>query len=139
MSIAEAETTIEVQFYDLDPMNVVWHGNYFKYMEIARCELLKKIKYNYDDMKLDGIMYPIAKTEMKFIKSATFAQELTVKAILEELEPGLNIKYIIKDSATNEVLFKAKTMQICVDVKSGKSLYQAPEKFKRGIECLKNI
>ena len=45
MSIAEAETTIEVQFYDLDPMNVVWHGNYFKYMEIARCELLKKIKY----------------------------------------------------------------------------------------------
>ncbi len=139
MHLAEAETTIEVQFYDLDPMNVVWHGNYFKFMEAARCELLKKIGYNYDNMKIDGIMYPIAKTEMKFIKSAIFGQKLTVKAILEEIEPGLNIQYIIKDSATDEVLFKAKTMQICVDVKSGKSLYQAPEKFRKGLECLKNI
>ena len=139
MHLAEAETTIEVQFYDLDPMNVVWHGNYFKFMEAARCELLKKIGYNYDNMKLDGIMYPIAKTEMKFIKSAIFGQKLTVKAILEEIEPGLNMQYIIKDSATDEVLFKAKTMQICVDVKSGKSLYQAPEKFRKGLECLKNI
>ena len=40
MSYAEEEIEIEVPFFDLDPMNVVWHGNYVKYTEIARCKLL---------------------------------------------------------------------------------------------------
>ena len=41
----------KVEFYDLDPMNVVWHGNYIKYLEAARCDMLSKIGYTYDDMK----------------------------------------------------------------------------------------
>ena len=45
-----AETFIDVPFYDLDPKNVVWHGNYVKYLEVARCDLLSKIGYTYDDM-----------------------------------------------------------------------------------------
>ena len=31
-----AEVTIRTQFYDLDPMNIVWHGNYVRYLEQAR-------------------------------------------------------------------------------------------------------
>ena len=139
MSLAEAEIIIDVQFYDLDPMNVVWHGNYVKYTETARCALLDKIGYDYEDMKKDGVVYPIAKMEMKFIKSATFGQKLKAKAFLESVEPSLNIKYVIEDAVSKEVLFKAKTMQIYVDIKSGESVYEAPEKFKKAVVCLKNI
>jgi acyl-CoA thioester hydrolase len=31
-----AETVITVNFYDLDPMNVVWHGNYPRFLEQGR-------------------------------------------------------------------------------------------------------
>ena len=51
MAIFKAETTIKVPFYDNDPMGVVWHGNYVKYLEIARCDTLAKIGYDYMDMK----------------------------------------------------------------------------------------
>lgn len=50
--MAVCETFIDVQFFDLDPMNVVWHGNYVKYLETARCDLLAKVGYTYDDMKM---------------------------------------------------------------------------------------
>ncbi len=136
MNIIDADTIIEVPFFDLDPMNVVWHGNYIKYVEVARCNLLDKIGYNYDDMRNDGVMYPIAKMEMKFIKSATFGQKIVVKAILDSIEPSLDIRYEIKDSVTGEMLFKAKTMQIGVDFHSKNSIYEAPERFRKGIECL---
>ena len=43
MAIFQAETTIKIPFYDNDPMGVVWHGNYVKYIEIARCDALEKI------------------------------------------------------------------------------------------------
>lgn len=136
MNFIEEETIIEVPFYDLDPMNVVWHGNYIKYTEIARCKLLEKIGYSYREIKADGYVYPVAKMDMKFIKSATLGQKLVVKAILEEFEPSLRIKYIIKDAETGEVIFKASTMQICVEITSKRSVYEAPEKLKEGLKCL---
>ena len=37
-----AEISTQAQFYDLDPMQIVWHGNYARYLEQARCALLDK-------------------------------------------------------------------------------------------------
>ncbi len=129
------ETLIDVQFFDIDPMNVVWHGNYVKYLETARCDLLNKIGYNYDDMKADGVAYPIAKMDLKFIKPAFFMQKLKVVSTLVELEPSLNIKYEIFDVKTGEKIFTAKSMQICVDIKTLESIYKAPNRF---VESVKN-
>lgn len=41
----KSDTIIKVEFYDLDPMDVVWHGNYVKYLEVARCDMLSKLGY----------------------------------------------------------------------------------------------
>ncbi len=129
MKKISAETLIEVPFYDLDPMNVVWHGNYIKYLEVARCDLLAKIGYTYDNMKIDGFAYPVATMNLKFIKPSVFSQKLKIKTTIEDVEPALNIKYEIFDAETNEKIFKAKSMQICVDTKTRESIYSAPENF----------
>lgn len=131
----EAETFITVQFYDLDPMNVVWHGNYIKYLETARCDLLSKIGYNYDKMREDGVAYPIAKMDLKFIKPCSFNQKLRIVSSVEELEPCLIIKYVIFDAETGEKVFTAKSMQICVDVISKESVYSAPKGLKEKFAC----
>ena len=131
----EAETFITVQFYDLDPMNVVWHGNYIKYLETARCDLLSKIGYDYDRMREDGVAYPIAKMDLKFIKPCTFNQKLRIVSSVEELEPCLIIKYVIFDAETDEKVFTAKSMQICVDVISKESVYSAPKGLKEKFAC----
>ena len=129
------ESFIDVQFFDLDPMNVVWHGNYIKYLEQARCEMLAKIGYTYDDMKADGFAYPIAKMDLKFIKPAQFMEKLKVVTTLVEFEPSLNIKYEIFDMNSGEKIFTAKSMQICVDIKTMESVYTAPKRF---VERVKN-
>lgn len=129
MAIFKAETTINVPFYDNDPMGVVWHGNYVKYLEIARCDILAKIGYDYMDMKNDGVMYPIAKLDMKYIKPSTFAQNLRIVTVIEGLEPSLIIKYEIFDEK-GEKIFKGKSMQICVNIETKQSVYVAPQRFK---------
>ena len=125
---------ITVEFYDLDPMNVVWHGNYVKYLEKARCDLLEKIGYTYDDMKNDNSAYPVATMELKYIKPAQFGQELCIETTLEEVEPAMIISYLIKDKITGEKLFKAKSMQIRVDINTKESLYTIHENFAKKIE-----
>lgn len=133
----KTEMKLTVQFYDLDPMNVVWHENYLKYLESARCDLLKKIGYDYDNMRADGVLYPIAKMDLKYIKPCKFNQVLFLETIVEELEPALIIKYNIFDEESGEKVFSAKSMQICVDIKTGESIYSAPEGLKQKLACCK--
>lgn len=130
MSIFKSEITIKVPFYDNDPMGIVWHGNYIKYLEVARCDMFDKIGYNYIDMNDDGLTYPLAKMDLKFINPATFNQELKIVTTLEELEPAIVIKYVISDLKTEKKIFKAKSLQIRVNISNGQSEYLAPQRLK---------
>ena len=49
-----AEVELTVPFHDVDMMGVVWHGNYFRYFEIAREALLNQFDYGYRQMKASG-------------------------------------------------------------------------------------
>lgn len=138
MKKIETQYTLKVEFYDLDPMNVVWHGNYVKYLEAARCDFFEKIGCTYMDMKNAGVAYPVAKMEMKYIKPCFFAQNLTVKTELEQVEPSLNFKYTIYDKNTGEKLFTARTMQICLDIKTMDTVYNAPQILLEKIKAYEN-
>ena len=42
---------IDIPFFDVDAYRVVWHGNYPKYIEMARCALLSEIGCPYSVME----------------------------------------------------------------------------------------
>lgn len=127
MSLFESELEIKVPFHDLDPMNVVWHGNYVKYLEQSRCDMFDKIGYTYYDMKDDNYIYPIAKMSMKYVKPLSFNQKILIKTALIEIEPAIIIKYKIFNGA--DIVFEAESMQIGINIKTGESVYNAPEKL----------
>lgn len=110
----KAETVIIAQFYDLDPMQVVWHGNYVRYFEQARGILLDKIGYNYPQMDADGYMWPIVELQVKYVRPVRLAQVIRVEARLVEYENRLKIAYTIRAESTGEVLTKAHTTQLAV-------------------------
>ena len=132
MKKISSKIQIKVPFYDLDPMNIVWHGNYVKYLEKARCALFAKLNYTYYDMYDDNIMYPLAKMDFKFIKSAKFDDDLEIEATFKEFEPAIIIKYDIFSG--EDKILSASTMQMGVNVKTGETIYNAPEKLLKAVE-----
>ena len=46
------EIEVVPPFFDIDSMDIVWHGHYAKYFELARCALLDK--FGYVDRDKDG-------------------------------------------------------------------------------------
>jgi acyl-CoA thioester hydrolase len=121
-----AEVEMQVQFFDLDPMEIVWHGNYVKYLEVARCALLDKIGYNYGQMKESGYMWPIIEMNLRYPGSATFGQRLLLRAEIVEWENRLRIDYLISDAASGRRLNKATTTQVAVDIHSGEMCFVSP-------------
>jgi len=112
--VISAEISITVPFYDLDPMQVVWHGNYTRYLEEARCALLDRLDYSYPRMEESGYLWPIVDLRLKYVRPARFGQTLRVIATLTEYENRLRIAYRILDAASGEVLTKAETIQLAV-------------------------
>jgi acyl-CoA thioester hydrolase len=121
-----AEITLKAQFYDIDPMDVVWHGNYARFLEQARCELLDKIGYNYHQMKESGYAWPIVDMRIKYVRPIRFGQEFTVKATIVAFENGLKIDYRLRDRTSGEVLTKARTFQVPVKIETGELCIESP-------------
>lgn len=121
-----AEVTVKAQFYDLDPMQVVWHGNYPRFLEQARCALLDKIEFNYDEMFASGFIWPIVDLQIKYVRPIRFAQEVDVTAVLVEYENRIKIAYRINDRATGETLTKAHTIQVAVDAATNELSFVSP-------------
>ena len=131
-----AEVIIDVPFHDCDPMQVVWHGNYARYFEVARCELLRKISYDYLDMQASGYMWPIVDMRTKYIGSAVFTQKIIVKAELVEYESRLKINYVICCAKTGNKLTKGNTVQVAVDIATQEMQYVSPKVLQDKIESL---
>ena len=121
-----AEVDMEVQFYDLDPMEIVWHGNYVKYLEVVRCALLDKIGYNYPQMKASGYAWPVIDMHLRYVAPATFGQKLRLRADIVEWENCLKIDYLITDAASGKRLNRATTTMVAVNIATREMCYVSP-------------
>ncbi|WP_257639944.1 acyl-CoA thioesterase [Campylobacter concisus] len=127
-------STFKVAFFDVDSMEVMWHGNYVKYLEMARCELLDKLGYNYIAMKKDGYAFPIVKLDVKYVHPAFFNDVIKVTTTLSECETFLKFHYLIENEK-GEKLSEANTAQAVIEMKSLQTCFEMPEALIKAIEA----
>ncbi|WP_339515932.1 acyl-CoA thioesterase [Pseudomonas sp. RL_15y_Pfl2_60] len=132
--VLQVESEIVVPFFDVDMMEVVWHGHYVKYLEIARCALLDKIGHNYSQMRDAGFAWPIIDLQLRYIRGAAFGQKLIVRADLVEWENRLKIHYLISDAATGERMTRASSVQVAVEIASREMQLASPPVFVQAVE-----
>ena len=124
-----SETTeFKVAFFDLDPMNVVWHGNYVKYMEIGRCALLDKIGYNYTEMVKSGYAFPVTDIKVKYVRPLYFGENAKIVSSLLEYENCIKIRYEIFNEK-GELTTRAESTQMAFNISKMESEFVCPEVF----------
>jgi acyl-CoA thioester hydrolase len=118
------------QFYDLDPMNIVWHGNYPRFFELARTALLKKIGYGYDDMIVSGYAWPVIDMHIRYYRPLRLGRWIDISASITEWENRLKIEYLARDVESGQKTTKGHTIQVAVDIKTEAMLWQTPPILK---------
>ena len=132
--VLHIDTEILVPFFDVDSMNVVWHGHYVKYLEVARCALLDKIGHNYSAMSDSGYAWPVIDLQLRYVRGAVFGQKLNVRANLVEWENRLKINYLISDLETGERLTRAVSVQVAVSMHNREMQLASPKVFTEAVE-----
>jgi acyl-CoA thioester hydrolase len=125
-SLVSSETEIDVPFFDVDLMEIVWHGHYAKYFEIARCDLLDKIDYGYMAMRASGYAWPVIDLRIRYAKPLMFRQKVIVQADIVEWQNRLKINYQIVDKASGVRLSRGYTCQVAVDMANHEMCYESP-------------
>lgn len=125
---------MEVPFYDVDSFRIVWHGNYPKYFEVARCQLLDKIGFPYKKMEETGYFFPVIDLQVRYLEPLRFEQKITVNAVLKSWENKLVINYLITDSLSGARLTKASTSQVAVLMPEHITQFQSPPELIEKVE-----
>ena len=134
MNKLSATVDIEVPFHDVDAMAVAWHGHYVKYLELARCALLRRFDYDYPQMQASGYLWPIVECHLKYVRAARYGQKLRVEATLLEYENRIKIGYLIRDGESGEKMTKAYTTQVAVDATTRELQFISPPIVLRNLQ-----
>jgi len=89
----ETSTQIRVRYAETDQMNVVYHGNYAQYFEVARAEAIRQLGFTYKDMEAMGTYMPIVELQCQYLRPAHYDDLLTVKVLLKELPADHRIEF----------------------------------------------
>lgn len=127
------EIEVSPMFFDLDPMGIVWHGNYVRFLEVARSALLTRLGYDYEQMAASGYSWPIVDMRLKYIKSLTLKQRVKIRAEVVEWENRLKIEYLLSDALSGAKLTSAYTIQVAVDMKTGEMQFVCPDALLNAI------
>jgi acyl-CoA thioester hydrolase len=112
-----AEVTIKIPFNDLDPLQIVWHGNYLKYFEKARTALFDSFGLDlYSVSKEDNFVFPIITTQVKYLRPLRHRDEIICKATLVDARVKIIVDFEIMSKSKDVVYAKSRAEQAAVSL-----------------------
>ncbi|MFH1136502.1 MAG: acyl-CoA thioesterase [Pseudomonadota bacterium] len=111
----EVGVKLQVPFFDVDPMQVVWHGNYLKYFEIARQAFGSRSRIDiYTYPQENGFIFPVIRTSCKHVFPLRFGDEFICKAILREARIKLVFDFEIRLAADGKLCARGRSEQVAL-------------------------
>lgn len=89
----ESTTAIRVRYAETDQMDVVYHGNYAQYFEVARAEAIRSLGFTYKNMETLGTYMPVTEMHCRYLRAAHYDDLLSVKVMLKKLPVSHRIEF----------------------------------------------
>jgi len=100
---------IKVRYCETDQMGLVHHGSYINYFEEARISWISNLGFSYSEMEKSGIILPVSKLYVSYLRPAYFDDDLVVNVELAEMPTSrLIFNYTIKNK--DEVVVTGTTV-----------------------------
>lgn len=123
-------TQTKVRFSEVDSMQIVWHGNYVKFLEDGREAFGVEYGLGYYGVYDLGFLTPIVKVDLDYKRQVKYGDEVEIKTIFESVDAAkISFKYVLKRMSDGAIVAKARTVQVFLD-KDGDLQITNPEFYK---------
>jgi len=130
------EVRLRVRYAETDKMGVVYHSNFFVWMEIGRVELMRTLGFDYKQMELeDDCHLPVVDARCRYKSPVYYDEEVIVRTELRHLRQSLmRFGYEIMRQSDGTLVAEAETSHIVVNARMEKR--QLPERYRAAFVAL---
>jgi len=126
------EIQMQVPFHDLDPMQIVWHGNYLKYFDAARQGLFSALGVDlYEFFKETGYLFPVIRSTTKYIQPLRYGDLFVCSATLMEVSHKLVVDFEIRMTESRSICAKGRGEQAAVKHPEMELCFEVPDLFRK--------
>jgi len=126
--LMSSQVDLTVPFHDLDPLNIVWHGNYLKYFDIARFALFAKAGVDLQQYFLDHkLLFPVSKTTTKHVLPLVHRDRFTCRADVREARMKIVLDFEIRRLSDQALCCRGRGEQVAVKYPEQEILFEIPE------------
>ena len=110
--------TIKPRYGEIDRQGVAHHSVYSVWFEMGRTELLRANGIAYKDLEEAGILFVVARLQIKFRKPAFYDEDLLLETTCAKVTASkVEHTYVLTRKATKEILAEGSTILACIDTK----------------------
>ncbi len=125
---------MKVAFHDLDPMQVVWHGNYLKYFDVARFGLFADAGIDlYDYMINQHYVFPVTRSSIKHIAPLRPFDEFICRATVTEAEYKIVMDFEIRLSGDRQLCARGNSEQVAVKYPEMEMEFEVPKDIRKAL------
>lgn len=115
-SFLKYTTQVIVRFNEADPLGIVWHGHYIRYMEDGREDFGRHFGISYLDFYNNGLVVPIVSVNCDYKNPLRYGDTIDVEVIYHSTKSAkLVFEYVIKDSKSQKVVATGSSTQVFVN------------------------
>ena len=120
---------MDVPFYDVDGLGVVWHGNYLKYFDVCRTALLRA--HNLEVAGLCALNYRmmVIEAHCRYIYPLRYADRFSVTGYFTEIQNRIRIGFLAWNLTHDRRTAKAHTTLVTLDG-DGTMLWETPKSIR---------
>ena len=122
---------MRVPFHDLDPLHMVWHGNYMKYFDIARFGLFNDAGIDLHRYSLEKrIIFPLVKTSQKYISPLRHDEEFVCSARVLDATVMIVMDFEIRRVSDDALCTRGRSEQAAVSLPEMEILFEIPQDIR---------
>lgn len=115
-----SETKVRVRYGETDRMGFAYYGVYAQYYEVSRVEALRSFGFSYKEMEDRGVLLPVSKFEINYLKPAYYDDVLRVVCTIKDLPTVRFTFYYECFNSKNELLNTGTVVLVFVDKEKNK-------------------
>jgi acyl-CoA thioester hydrolase len=124
------DVDLEVPFHDVDPLKVVWHGHYYKYVEIGRTALLRARGVDFGLPSIEGSTAYVIETKCRHTYPLHYGDKFRVRTWIADCEHMVTIGFEILNLTQGKRSAWGHTLLASVNA-AGELLLEIPEPIRR--------
>ena len=131
MSPHAGEVRVRVRYAETDQMGVVYHANYFVWLEVGRVEFLRQLGFSYRDMERnDACFIAVVDARCRYKAPARYDDEIIVRTHLKNVRESLvHFGYEVLRASDGLLLAEGETTHVVTDAQMKRRTI--PEKYMR--------